>query len=84
MAESIHAAGAAWKESELSERVTKAEAESARLAKENSDLQAQVLGGRRAPAVVGRTAGAASNGQVVDASLGWRGNLADAFDFDAN
>jgi hypothetical protein len=82
MAEQIHAAGAAWKDGQLAETVTKAEArataaeaESARVAKENGELRAQIAGDRRAPAVIGRTAGAESGVDVFDPSQGWRGNL---------
>lgn len=80
MAETIHAAGAAWKEAALTERVTTAEAETARLKQENADLQARLLSGRRVPANVGRTAGAAPSANGFDVSRGWRGNLADVFD----
>lgn len=86
MAEQIHAAGATWKEGQLTEtvtkaeeRATKAEAAAALSAKENEDLRAEMA--RRTPgaAVVGRTAGAAQGTPLYDPSKGWQGNLLDAF-----
>ena len=84
MAEHIHAAGAAWKEAELSERVTKAEAEADRLRKEVEGLRGNAAGDRRVPAVVGRSAGAAPSNNGFDPSQSWQENLAGAFDFGTN
>lgn len=84
MAEQIHAAGAAWKEAELAERVEKAEAEAATLRQQLKDGSAEGLGSRRAPPVAGRSAGASTNGKAFDPDTHWRGNLAAAFGWDAN
>lgn len=74
-----YAAGAADKEAELAERLTKAETEVTRLTKLNEDANADRLRDTRTVGVVGRTAGAAPHEPVFDHTRSWQENLNAAF-----
>lgn len=80
MAEQIHAAGAAWKERQLNDRVTAAEEEASTLRKQLEEIRNEDARSARLPAVVGRSS-ASANGRsdAMDPSRSWRNDFADIF-----